>query len=76
MIQSKHNKYVYYVFPGALNEGKSMEGGWYFIDEAEDFGGGPYLTEKVAIEELNKYATWLNRTVEEDFIKEIKNGDI
>lgn len=38
-----------------------MEGGWYFVDEAEDFGGGPYLTEKEAIEQLNQYVTWLHK---------------
>lgn len=59
MIQSTHNRHVLYVFPGSLNEGKSMEGGWYFTDETENFGGGPYSTEKEAIEELNKYAEWL-----------------
>ena len=45
-----------------------MEGGWYFTDETENFGGGPYLTEKEAIEELNKYAKRLNG--------EVKNGTI
>ena len=56
MIQSTHNKHVWYVFPGALCQGKSMEGGWYFTDETENFGNGPYLTEKEATEELLKYA--------------------
>ena len=37
------------------------------MDEAEDFGGGPYLTEKVAIEELNKYGAWLNGEVNNEF---------
>jgi len=59
MIQSKHEKCVWYVPPGFLCEGKSMEGGWYFTDETENFGGGPYLTEKEAIEQLYKYAKWL-----------------
>jgi hypothetical protein len=76
MIQSRHEKCVWYVFPGALYEGKSMAGGWYFTDETESFGGGPYVTEKEAIEELNKYAVWLNRSVEEDFIKEITDGAV
>jgi len=63
MIQSRHEKCVWYVFPGAMMEKKSMEGGWYFTDETENFGGGPYLTEKEAIEELNKYAAWLTGDV-------------
>ena len=60
MIQSKHNRHIYYVFPGSLCEGKTMEGGWYFIDETETFGGGPYTTEKEAKDELEKYAHWLH----------------
>lgn len=75
MIQSRHNKYVWYVFPGASNEGKSMEGGWYFTDETENFGGGPYSTEKEAIEELNKYAEWLNGTIDK-YAREIINEPI
>jgi len=76
MIQSRHNKHVWHVPTGSLYEGKSLAGGWYFTDETESFGGGPYSTEKEAIEELNKYAAWLNRTVEEDFKKEITNGTV
>lgn len=68
MIQSRHNRCIWYVLPGAMYEKKSMEGGWYFTDETENFGGGPYLTEKEAIEELNKYAKRLNG--------EVKNGTI
>lgn len=60
MIQSRHNRCIWYVFPGAMIEGKSLEGGWYFTDETENFGGGPYSTEKEAIDELNRYAAWLN----------------
>ena len=60
MIQSKHNNNVWYVFPGAILEDKTLEGGWYFVDETQGFGGGPYLTEKVAIEELNTYARYLS----------------
>lgn len=59
MIQSTHNKHVWYVFPGALCHSKTMEGGWYYTDETENFGNGPYSTEKEAIDELNKYATAL-----------------
>jgi hypothetical protein len=68
MIQSRHEKCIWYVFPGSKYESKSMEGGWYFTDETENFGGGPYSTEKEAIEELNKYAAWLNG--------EVTNGNI
>jgi hypothetical protein len=50
------------VLPGALYEQKTMEGGWYFTDETDNFGG-PYSSEKEAIEELNKYAAWLNGEV-------------
>jgi hypothetical protein len=60
---------VWYVPPGSLYEDKSMEGGWYFCDETENFGGGPYLTEKEAIEELNKYAAWLNGEVSNEFVR-------
>lgn len=76
MIQSRTNKHVWYIFPGALSEGKNMAGGWYFTDETENFGGGPYSTEKEAIDELNRYAAWLNQKVEDDFTKELTNGII
>lgn len=69
MIQSTHSKHVYYVPPGTLYEGKSLEGGWYFTDETENFGGGPYSTEKEAIDELNKYATWLNGAIQNEPIR-------
>lgn len=52
-----------------------MEGGWYFTDETENFGGGPYSTEKEAIEELNKYAEWLNGTIDK-YAREIINEPI
>lgn len=61
MVPSNHNKNVYYVFPGALIEGKTLDGGWYWIDETEAIGGGPYAEEKKAIEELHKYAEFLNK---------------
>ena len=64
MIQSRHNKHVWYLPPGSLCEGKTMEGGWYFVDETDNFGGGPYTSEKEAIEELNKYAEWLTGGIE------------
>ena len=64
MIQSKHDKHVWYVFPGEMVEGKTMEGGWYFIDETESFGGGPYTSEKEAIESLNKYVVYLYKGLE------------
>lgn len=76
MIQSRHNKHVWYVLPGSLSEGKTLAGGWYFCDETENFGGGPYSTEKEAIDELNKYAVWLNGSVEAEFKKEITNGTV
>ncbi len=68
MIQSKHNKHIWYVPPGSLYEKKTLEGGWYFVDETESFGGGPYSTEKEAIDELNKYAAWLNRSEEDAWL--------
>lgn len=77
MVQSRQNKHVWYVFPGSLSgRGESMVGGWYYVDETEDFGGGPYLTEREAIDQLNKYAAWLNQEVEDDFTRELTNGII
>jgi len=61
MIQSTHSRHIYYILPGALVEDKTMAGGWYFIDEAETIGGGPYATEKEAIDKLNEYACELNK---------------
>lgn len=63
MIQSKNNKNVWYIFPGALIEKKTFEGGWYFTDETENFGGGPYASEQEAIDELNKYVEWLYKGI-------------
>lgn len=48
-----------------MYQDKTLEGGWYFTDETEDFGGGPYSTEKEATDELNKYAEWLYRGINE-----------
>lgn len=45
--------------PGTLIEEKTIEGGWYFWDEADLLGGGPYPTEKEALIKLNEYADQL-----------------
>lgn len=33
--------------------------GWYYSDETESFGGGPYDTEELAKQKLKEYCAWL-----------------
>lgn len=34
--------------------------GWYFSDETERFGGGPYKTEELAMQKCKEYCEWLD----------------
>ncbi len=60
MIQSQHSQFVYYIPPGTWMHKKTWVGGWYWVDEAEQFCDEAYATEKEAIDALNDYAAKLN----------------
>ena len=56
MITSNNSRHVFWLPPGALMHGEDMLGGWYFWDESEQLGGGPYGTERQALDALGSYA--------------------
>jgi hypothetical protein len=60
MIKSNHSEHVWYIPPGTLIENKTWVGGWYFVDEAEQFDPTPHATEREALDALNEYAAQLN----------------
>jgi hypothetical protein len=57
--QSKKCNHVYW-FPADYKVGNEyLQDGWYFFDETECIGGGPYDTEDQAIAKLNEYVAML-----------------
>jgi hypothetical protein len=57
MIKSVYNKNVFWSPAGTQTEMDGpLAGGWYFWDEAGLIGGGPYLSEQMAIDALSRYA--------------------
>ena len=66
MIQSLHNRYVFYAFPGELVEGNTLHGGWYFRDEAEHLINVSYATEQLATEAWKAYLQTVMAAGDED----------
>ena len=61
MINSRNFEHVVWVPQGTSYESDSLNEGWYFWDEIGNLGGGPYKTEKEAVDKLNEYAASLNK---------------
>jgi hypothetical protein len=61
MLQSSHCKHVYWFPDGSLIEGQTYDEGWYFFDEVGLVSSSAFETELEAIEQFEKYATWLNK---------------
>lgn len=60
MLTSSKSRHVFWCPPGMLLQDQTAVGGWYFWDEVGGLGGGPYLTEKAAIDGLDAYVRQLN----------------
>lgn len=44
-----------------ITEETEYAAGWYYADETDSFGGGPYKTEDAAKAALKEYCEWLEK---------------
>jgi predicted RNA-binding Zn-ribbon protein involved in translation (DUF1610 family) len=58
--QSQYCRNVWWYPQGYLHDEEPLEEGWYFYDEAQLLGGGPYKNEITAISAINEYAARLS----------------
>ena len=67
MYQSRNDSKVYWFPQGAYHDANEpeLQEGWYFYDEVDDLGGGPYSTERMAIDGLTRYCEALALHVSE-----------